>query len=157
MVIYLIDGNNVLRSNLEWNKLFEENPENAKDFFMQKLIDYFKDTKNQATVFFDGFKFTHSFSKLSSNVNIKHSKNKTADETILITIQKEKNKKNIVVVTNDIELGSKARLNQCKVISADEFVRNLSSAKKSDKDKPENPNDSEIQYFLRLFERNDGK
>lgn len=155
MLTYLIDGNNVIHANPDWEKTFNENPENAKNYLIQKVVDFFRDTKNQATIFFDGFTFVHSFSKISNNVSIKHSKNKTADETILITIEKSKNRKNLVVVTNDVPLSSKAKLYQCRIISANDFIKNLTTPKKSSSDKPEQLSKSEIEYWLRLF--NEGK
>lgn len=155
MLTYLIDGNNVLRANPEWEKVFKENPENAKDYFVQKVVDYFKDKKNQATIFFDGFSFVHSFSKISNNVSIKHAKNKTADETILITIEKSKNPKNLVIVTNDIPLSKKAKLYQCRLISSSEFINMLTSTNTKSKDKPDELSKSDIDYWLRIFREND--
>lgn len=155
MLTYLIDGNNVLRANPEWEKVFKENPENAKDYFVQKVVDYFKDKKNQATIFFDGFNFFHSFSKVSNNVSIKHAKNKTADETILITIEKSKNPKNLVIVTNDIPLSKKAKLYQCRLISSSEFINMLTSTNTGSKDKPDELSKSDIDYWLRIFREND--
>lgn len=151
MLIYLIDGNNVIHEIPEWKKMFNEDAENAKDYLIQKVVDHFKDKKIEATIFFDGFKFNHSFSKISNNVSVKHAKNKTADETILLTIQKEKNKKNIVVVTSDNELIAKAKLYQCRVISSKEFIKSISRQVQSSMDKPIEINKSEIEYWLKLF------
>lgn len=155
MLIYLIDGNNVIRANPEWDRMFLDNKENAKNYFVQKVVDYFKDKKNQATIFFDGFTFVHSFSKVSNNVSIKHAKNKTADETILITIEKSKNPKNLVIVTNDNSLISKAKLFQCRHISSNDFINKITLKKGSTKDKPEELSKSDIEYWLRLFNSND--
>ncbi len=155
MLVYLIDGNNVIRANPDWNRLFIDNPENAKNYFVQKVVDYFKDKKNQATIFFDGFSFVYSFSKVSNNVSIKHAKNKTADETILITIEKSKNPKNLVIVTNDVPLSSKAKLYQCRLISSDEFINMLASKNVKSKDKPEELSKSEYEYWLRIFRENE--
>ncbi len=151
MLIYLIDGNNVIHEIPEWKKMFNEDAENAKDYLIQKVVDHFKNKKIEVTIFFDGFRFNHSFSKISNNVGVKHAKNKTADETILLTIQKEKNKKNIVVVTSDNELISKAKLYQCRVLSSKEFVRAISRQIQSAIDKPMEMNKSEIEYWLNLF------
>lgn len=155
MLNYLIDGNNVIRANTEWDKMFIKNPENMKNLFIQKVIDYFKNTKNKATIFFDGFNFVHSFSKVSNNVSIKHAKNKTADETILITIEKSKNPKNLVVVTNDNSLIYKAKFFQCRQISSNEFINKITQRKESTKDKPEELSKSEIEYWLKLFNSNE--
>ncbi len=154
MLFYLIDGNNVIRANNEWDKMFIKDPENMKNLFIQKVTDHFKHTKNKVTIFFDGFSFVHSFSKVSNNVNVKYAKNKTADETILVTIEKTANKKNLVVVTNDIPLSNKAKLYQCRLISANDFISMINSKNKVDQDKPEELNKSEIEYWLKLFEQN---
>lgn len=152
MLEYLIDGNNVIHANREWAKMFSDNPENAKNFFIQKVVDHFKDTKNKVTIFFDGFKFVHSFTIVSNNVNVKYAKNKTADETIIITIEKSRNKKRIVVITNDLQLSNKARLYQCKLISSNEFINMISIKKEGANNKPEQLSKSEVEYWLRMFE-----
>lgn len=154
MLFYLIDGNNVIRANPEWDRLFVSNPDNAKNYFVQKVVDYFRGKKNIVTIFFDGFSFDHSFTKVSNNVNLKHAKNKTADEIILITIEKTKNKKNIVVVTDDKSLSSKIKLYQCRLISSQEFIKSLISYENRDIKQHENLSKSEIEYWLRLFQEN---
>ena len=152
MKTYLIDGNNVLRADKTWNKLFLEEPERAKDLLIQKVVDFLRDKNNRAIIFFDGFNFVHSHTKISKNVEIKHAKNKTADETILITIEKQTNKKNLIIVSNDLELRSKAKLYQCQIKSSEDFIKELNKSKNlSEKiDKPDLTND-DIKYWLKIF------
>ncbi len=157
MLIYLIDGNNVIRAHPEWERIFREDPGNAKNLIIQKIVNHFKDTRNEVTIFFDGFDFIHSFSKISNNVSIKHAKNKTADETILVTIEKSKNKKNLVIVSNDSELSTKARLHQCRVITSNEFIRSIQSKITSKSDKPVDMLKSEIEYWLKLFQSSENE
>lgn len=154
MKTYLIDGNNVIRAEKEWNKLFLEDPEKAKNLLVQKVIDYFSNKNNNAIIFFDGFNFIHSHSKVSRNVEIKHAKNKTADETILITIEKHINKKNLIIVSNDQALRNKARLYQCGVESSEDFIIKLHNQKffSGEDSKPE-PTPDEINELLNLFKR----
>ncbi len=153
MLEYLIDGNNVIHAHHDWSKMFSDNQENAKNFFIQKVVDHFKDTGNKVTIFFDGFDFVHSFIKVSNNVNVKYAKNKTADETIIITIEKSKNKKRIVVVTNDLQLSNKARLYQCKLVSSNDFIDMINNKNIKTSDKPDQLSKSEIEYWLRMFEK----
>lgn len=152
MKTYLIDGNNVLRADKNWNKLFFEDPERAKDLLIQKVVDFLRDRNNRAIIFFDGFNFVHSHTKISKNVEIKHAKNKTADETILITIEKQTNKKNLIIVSNDLELRSKVKLYQCQIKSSEDFIKELNEKKNlSEKiDKPDLTND-DIKYWLKIF------
>lgn len=152
MKTYLIDGNNVLRSNTDMKKLFEEDSERAKDLLIQKVVDHFKDSNNKITIFFDGFSFVHSFSNVSHNVSVKHAKNKTADDTILITIEKSKNTRNIIVVTSDLEVQKKAKVRLCEVMSSDEFIKKLSTRRVSSGEKPDKPTTREIEEWTRIFQ-----
>lgn len=151
MLKYLIDGNNVIHANKNWKKICNDDPDKAKDLLIQKVVDYFKDSQNRATIFFDGFNFVYSHTQISRNVEIKHSKNKTADETILSTIQKEKNKKNLVIITNDIELTRKTKIHQCQVRTSDEFINMIEIIKTTDESKPEKVSKSEVEYWLNIF------
>ncbi len=155
MRTYLIDGNNVIHTEKDWEKIFLEDPERAKNLLVQKVVDYFQDKNNNAIIFFDGFNFIHSHSRRSRNVEIKHAKNKTADETILITIEKSKNTRNLIVVSNDAEVIRKAKLFQCSQKSSEEFIRELiRSNKSSDGSEKPNPTNSEIEDWLKFFEQN---
>ncbi|MCX8057296.1 MAG: NYN domain-containing protein [Ignavibacteria bacterium] len=151
MLTYLIDGNNVIRTNPDLNKVFLENPEDAKNYLINKVLDYFRNKNNKATIFFDGFNFIHSFTQISNNVSIKHAKDKTADEVILVTIEKSKNTKNLVIVTSDLALISKAKLYKCHVITSTEFLQKIFNQKNKDEFKPSDLSSSEINYWLRLF------
>lgn len=155
MRTYLIDGNNVIHAEKNWEKIFFEEPESAKNLLVQKVVDYFQDKNNNAIIFFDGFNFIHSHSRISRNVEIKHAKNKTADETILLTIEKSKNAKNLIVVSNDVEVIKKAKLFQCAHKSSEEFIREINSSNSSSEglEKP-TPTNSELKYWIDLFEKN---
>lgn len=154
---YLIDGNNIIHSNLDWKKIFDEDKERLKNLLVQKVVDHFKDSKNKITIFFDGFNFNHSFSNVSYNVSIKHAKNKTADETILITIQKSQNPRNLVVITSDSELRRKARLWGCTVISSEEFIRQLDNRKNTNLEKPDELSKNEVNEWLKIFTQSENK
>lgn len=155
MRTYLIDGNNIIHAEKDWEKIFFEDPEHAKNLLVQKVVDYFRDKNNNAIIFFDGFNFVHSHSKVSRNVEIKHAKNRTADETILITIEKSKNKKNLIVVSNDLEVIKKAKLYLCIHKSSEEFIRELNrSSKFSDGSEKPNPTKTEIEDWIKIFEQN---
>lgn len=157
MRIYLIDGNNVIHSNPEWKKLFDEDKERSKNLLVQKVVDHFKDSKNKATIFFDGFNFVHSFSNVSHNVSIKHAKNKSADETIVITIEKLQNPRNLVVITSDVELQRKARLRYSTVISSEDFIKQLDNRKVTNLEKPDELSKNEVNEWLKLFTQSENK
>ncbi len=154
---YLIDGNNVIHSNIEWKKLFDEDKERSKNLLVQKIVDHFKDSRNKATIFFDGFNFVHSHSNVSHNVSIKHARNKSADETILINIEKSQNPQNLIVITSDLELQRKARLRYCTVISSDDFIKQLENRKVTNLEKPDELNKNEVKAWLKIFSQSKSK
>lgn len=154
---YLIDGNNIIHSNPNWKVIFDEDKERAKNLLVQKVVNHFKDSKNKITIFFDGFNFNHSFTNVSYNVSIKHAKNKTADETILITIEKSQNPRNLVVITTDLELQRKAKLWGCKVVSSEEFIEQLDKHENTNLEKPDELSMNEMNEWLRIFNQSENK
>lgn len=157
MKTYLIDGNNVIHAENNWEKIFFEDPERAKNLFVQKVVDHFRNKNNKAIIFFDGFNFVHSHSKVSKNVEVKHAKNKTADETIIITIEKSKNKKNLIVVSNDLGVIKKSKLLLCTHKSSEDFIKELNRSyfKSYGSEKPD-PTNEEKEFWIKIFnQKND--
>ncbi|MCX8010337.1 MAG: NYN domain-containing protein [Ignavibacteria bacterium] len=153
---FLIDGNNILNSYKNLKEVFDKDKAAARNKLVQLIQDYFFSSKNEATIFFDGFEEDgHSFKKVSQNVFMKFSRTKPADKIIRETIDKEKNKRILIVVSSDNEVIDYARINACKVQTSIEFSAKIAKSKKVDNLKF-NPrlSDSEINYWLKIFKNN---
>lgn len=133
----------------------------ARDNLIQLVNDFMMNSKNEATIFLDGFPTAdanpdtkHSFIKAGSNVFIKYSHNSSADSILKKTIDNEKNKRILVVVSSDHEVMNYGRINSCHVKSSEEFVKILDKTRKAENPKF-NPSlsSNEIDYWLKIFKK----
>lgn len=131
MVIYLIDGNNLIGKIKSVQK---------KDVSREKLAymieKYFIGKNISAVLYYDGF--MKEAIKVSG-VDIVYSNKATADEIIKDRIEFEKNPRIITVVTSDSNLQEFAKVCRCEVISSENFVHMLYKTKNSSQeDKQQN-------------------
>lgn len=156
---FLIDGNNVINYHPKLKEKFLRNKENAKDDLALVVGDFLVNTKNEATIFLDGFETVHSYVKCNRSLSIKYSRNLTADEVIKRTIDLEKNKRILVVVSSDIEVKNYARINDCEVKTSATFL-NMIYKETQSKTLDIKPimTKSELEEWVRIFqERNPDK
>lgn len=87
---------------------------------------------NQVFVFFDGHKPPYEI--FSYNFKVVFSCEKSADECIIAKVKQEKNKKEILVITDDRQLGYLVKLEGGKPCRVDDFVtkkkKNIKTGKK---------------------------
>lgn len=151
---YLIDGNNVIHSDQNLKSLFNKDKVLARDTLISLINDFMLNSKNEATIFFDGFDYVRSFSKVGKNVFVKFAKNNPADKAIRISIDNEKNKKVLIVVSSDLEVQNYARINLSKVLSSEEFLKLISKSKKSSNPKYNGKiADNELKEWIEIFEK----
>lgn len=131
MVIYLIDGNNVLGKIKSVHK---------KDVSREKLAymieKHFQGKNITVVLYYDGY--IKEAIKVSG-VDIVYSNKITADEKIKDRIEFEKNPRVITVVTSDFNLQEFAKVCRCDVVSSEEFSHLLYKTKNpADEDKKQN-------------------
>jgi predicted RNA-binding protein with PIN domain len=156
---FLIDGNNLINYHPKLKRDFEKDKILARDNLIQLINDFMINSKNEATIFFDGFpqsdikpEMKHSFIKAGNNVFIKYSRNSSADSVLKKIIDQEKNKRILVIVSSDHEVMNYGRINSCLVKSAEEFAKTLEKTRKAENPKF-NPtlSSNEIDYWLKVF------
>ncbi len=92
------------------------------------LIEFIKDrksgrkSKNQFTVVFDGYPKIAAYNLDEADINIIFSKEETADAKIKRMVEASKSPKNIVVVSDDREIGFFIRSVGASSMSVEEFV-----------------------------------
>ncbi len=152
---FLIDGNNVINFHPKLKKDFQRDKILARENLIQLVNDLMMNSKNQATIFFDGFEGEHSFTKVGHNVFVKYSRDKTADSALKKTIDQEKNKRILVVVSSDNEVINYGRINGCYVKESPEFVTMLNKSEKRENPKF-NPalSKQELDYWTKVFKKN---
>jgi len=77
--------------------------------------------KNKVTVVFDGFS-NFSPDTDGTNITLIYSHDESADEVIKRMVERAKNPKNIIVVSDDKEIRLTSRLNHARVMKVEEFL-----------------------------------
>lgn len=88
----------------------------------------------------------------------------TADEILIRRIQAERNPRGLVVVSSDRRVQEAARRRGATVWPAPEFLAYMQrqlgaqlSAQAAEKEKPEEVNEGELQYWMKLFQGKDAE
>jgi len=119
-VHYLLDGYNIAKkiSSLKLKKL-----KASRDSLIKFIETYHPQgsLKNKITIIFDGNKDTPIY-RHSYPFDVYFTKTESADDRIIKIVQKSKNTKNIVVVTDDRELKSMVGSIGAMTISVDDFL-----------------------------------
>lgn len=143
MKTFLIDGNNLIGKDKSLSS-----PEKSRSKLGYKLEKYFSQKKAKVTLYFDGFEKD----KLNfRGMGIKYSNSREADSLIRDDISSNKNKKLITVVTSDIALSSFAKKCACGVISSENFLSEINSAKSNNEEEIIDSLARSNREFLELF------
>ncbi|MGB9696254.1 MAG: NYN domain-containing protein [Ignavibacteria bacterium] len=140
---YLIDGNNVIHKIASLHKQFLLNP----DFAARALVEICKSKLNKKVniiLVFDGY--GKSYSK-----SIVFSGDKSADKIICNFIEANYLKEQIIVVSSDREILSKAKICGCKIISSGQFSKEILKEPVKGQDKPDRITQKEFEEFLEYF------
>ncbi len=144
---YILDGNNIIGKIPELKTLQKKDPQQSREKFAFRLDRYFAKMKSKINLHFDG----HIKEPIrTSKLKIIYSENLTADEKIRDQIELSKNPKNLIVVTSDRALAEFAKVCSCRVISSENFVRQVedSEHQESEEDIIKDISDDEIKKLF---------
>lgn len=120
--LYIIDGNNLIGKIGFLHRLQKKDKQSPRDKAAFMIDDYFHGKKVRVYLHFDGFE---KLPIKTSGIKIIYSNNREADQAIKDQISGTKNKKQIIVVTSDLNLAEFAKVCSCEVITSDEFGKKL--------------------------------
>lgn len=153
MKTYLIDGNNLIFKIDELKRLQKSDKQKAREKLVFLIEDYFINKKHKVKIFFDGFEAR----KINSNISkIIYSNAKPADYYIKEEIENARNPKNLIVISSDIEIQSKARVCSAEIINSEIFANellnknNFLDVEKSEEEKIKKLQ-NEMDEFKKLF------
>lgn len=126
MIQFIIDGNNLIGKLAELKKIQKKDKQSSREKLVFMLDRYFETKKLRVSLHLDGYPGDHIG---ANRMHIVYSENKTADEKIKLEIDKSKNKRLLSIVTSDRNLMEYARVNSCKVIKSENFVKELTRTK----------------------------
>ncbi len=145
---YIIDGNNLIGKIKSLFNLQKKDKQATREKLAFLIEKFFAGKKQKVTLHFDGYPNTPI--KIYKS-KIVYSEDKTADEKIKYQIGNIKNRKNIIVVTSDLNVKEFARVCGCKVISSEDFSKKLKSRNAVDEEKSRIDEINDIEEFKRLF------
>ncbi len=135
-MVYLLDGCNVLK---RMQDLGSSLVDNSRESLVKFLTYYKPQGRNSTIVFFDGY---GNIAANYGKIKILFSKDISADESILDFLKRDQRNNYYYLVTDDRDLGFKARNFSAKIISVIEFIEPVFKKKrrkekeKSDKINP---------------------
>jgi predicted RNA-binding protein with PIN domain len=147
---YILDGHNIL---LKKNVLKSRVPGDPAQVFNQLILRcqrFVSGKSKKCTVFFDGAP-PGDIIKGIKQVQVTFSYNQTADSMIKSLIERSKNPRNLIIVSDDTEIQRFARVYSCEIQSVKRFLTDI--LQPSGSDYPEKPttDDLSIEEWLRLF------
>lgn len=146
----IIDGYNIIRQ-IDFLKEREKiSLENARSELI-RILENFKMRENKhhkITLVFDG-KEDINFSDNYSSIEIFYSKGEKADDLIKKIVEKEENKTDVFVATDDKEIKFFVRKFGVKILSAYELIKRINKSRKRAKKFFEKPDFSDT-YFSNL-------
>ena len=149
MLHYIIDGNNLIGKIGSLQKLQKKNKQSSRDKLAFILESYFLGRpNNKISLHYDGFP---GQSIKVQNIRIIYSGKKTADEEIKSQIEHETNRRNLIVISSDLNIREFARVCGCAWKSCEDFSRELINTSPDDEEKKRQDELSNDE-FKKLFD-----
>lgn len=145
---YIIDGNNLLGKIPSFKNLQKSNKQASREKLAFLLGRYFVNKKVSVDLHFDGY--LNEVIKVSG-MKINYSGSLTADERIKKEIERNKNPKNLTVVTSDSNLVEFARVCSCSVIKSEDFAKQIHSVFSPDEEQTRIDELNSTEEFKKLF------
>lgn len=147
MNVYIIDGNNLIGKSSSLSKIQKKDKQAAREKLVYLLDRYFYQKKYSVYLHLDGYP---GEILNSSKMKIVYSEQRTADEKIKKQIGNSTSRKNITLVTSDLNLAEYGKVCGCKIISSEDFFALLQAMDDQD-DEESRINKMSKSEFLKLF------
>jgi hypothetical protein len=148
---FILDGHNILHQDQELKGLLTSpRPERALQLLIARSQRIVSGKKSKLTIVFDGFP-PGEVPVDATNVQVRFSRDRQADEIIKSLIERSRNPRNLVVVSHDTEIIRYARVHSCSVESPRQFLARLSAASPDAGDEKPETGDITVQEWLRIF------
>lgn len=144
---YYIDGNNLIGKVKNLWALQQKDKQASREKLSFILDRYFSTRNHKVVLYFDG----HSNVSINtSKLKIMYSENRTADDIIKTAIERNKNPRNLVVVTSDHSLMDFSRVCNCEVVSSTEFAQEIMrpASKDEEEEKKKSISDDDIKKLF---------
>jgi|GEM_PF-286703 len=150
----LVDGYNLIYQFPELRKWLEMDLERAREGLLSRLSDYAKEKQVEMVVVFDGddrnFKEPNTYREISVIFSKFPEK---ADTVIMQFIDKEKEAKNLLVVSTDNDIKNYAQFSGVNVVSSQQFAFEIGQKSISEMEKKYDytMDSTEMEDWMKLF------
>jgi predicted RNA-binding protein with PIN domain len=146
---YLIDGNNLIGKVPSLSKIQKKDKQAARENLAFMAERFFASKKVVVSLHLDGF----ANQKINtSKIKLVYSEKLTADDRIKKQIEKESNKRNLIVVSSDGNIREFAKVCGCEVISSEDFGREILKSNSMDDEESRIKDIDDINTFKKLFD-----
>ena len=133
MLHYIIDGNNLIGKIGILQTLQKKNKQSSREKLAFILESYFAGKRNnKVSLHYDGFE---GQTIRVQNIKIIYSAERIADDEIKSQIEHEKNRRNVIVVSSDLNLKEFARVCGCAWRSCEDFSKDIINRSPDDEEK----------------------
>jgi predicted RNA-binding protein with PIN domain len=147
MITFLLDGNNLIGKDINLKKIQQKDKFAVRSKLAFNVENYFRGKNNNVLIFFDGYETE----EIKTRQMIIYSGNKTADHFIKLQIDKSVSRKNITLVTSDLNLQEYGKVNSCKIISSEDFLKLISPKNKSYEEEAKEDLNFNVEEYKKLF------
>lgn len=152
MRLYIIDGHNVLFRENRLNLNFSNDPARAMNRLILRCQRLVSGKNISCRIIFDGNPPGDIITTVAG-VRITFSYENSADALIKSLIARSANPRNLIVVSDDVEIQKYARVNSCKILSVPNFLSVLSDSSELNETEKPTSDDTSIEEWLRLFKK----
>lgn len=145
--VYIIDGNNLIGKSSALSSIQKKDKQLAREKLVYLLDRYFSQKKFTVYLHLDGFP---SENLNSATMKIIYSQKLTADDKIKKQIEDSTSRRNITLVSSDLNLAEFAKVCGSKIVSSEGFIKYLQSNNDQD-DEESRINKMSKSEFLKLF------
>ena len=147
---YIIDGNNLIGKIGLLQNLQKKNKQASREKLAFILESYFLgEPNNKVSLHYDGFP---GDSIKVQNIRIIYSGKKTADDEIKSQIEQEKNRRNLIIVSSDLNLKEFARVCGCGWKACEEFSKEIINSSSNDDEEARKIDEMNNDEFKKLFD-----
>jgi len=149
---YILDGHNILHKDSGDQPRNTAGRAQACNGLIMRCQRFIAGTANKCTVVFDG----HPPGEIATdikNVHVTFSYDREADTIIKSFIERSKNPRNLIVVSDDTEIKNFARVHSCTILSVAAFLKKINESGNTGESEKPSVDDLSIQEWLKIFNK----
>ncbi len=149
---FVLDGHNILFKDAGSKSALSSDPSRTLNRLVTRCKRIVAGKNNKCSIIFDGSPPGDIISN-TDNVQVTFSYDRSADSLIKSLIARSKNPRNLVVISDDVEIQKFARAHSCRIQSVRQFLNQILQPGAADESEKTDADDLSIEEWLRLFKK----